>query len=130
MTAIKRLMQLDFQLLGTTTPPKEISTATGISPDVELEQGERNRELNLPRQNVWSIKSKVKSEVLAEHWEDLERSLKPSIVAIKDAAQTGRAVFTVVVTGEGRIPSIQIPSGMSMFAGLVNAVIDIDHLQY
>lgn len=123
-------MQLDFQLLGTTIVPKEISRITGISPDVELIQGERNKELNLPRKNVWSIKSKVQSEVLAEHWEDLEKALEQSKEAIKDVARTGQAVLTVVVTGGKRIPSIQIPPKMSMFAGFVNAVIDIDHLQY
>lgn len=123
-------MQLDFQLLGTTVAPKEISRLTGISPDVELNQGERNKERNLPRQNVWSIKSKVQSDVLAEHWEDLEKTLEQSKEAIKDAAQTGRAVLTVVVSGEKRLPSIQIPPTMSIFAGFVNAVIDIDHLQY
>lgn len=123
-------MQLDFQLLGTTIAPKEISRITGISPDVELNQGERNKELNLPRQAVWSIKSKVQSEVLTEHWENLEKALEQSKEAIKDIAQNGRAVLTVVVTGEKRIPSIQIPPKMSLFAGFVNAVIDIDHLQY
>lgn len=123
-------MQLDFQLLGTTIVPKEISRITRISPDVELNQGERNKELNLPRQAVWSIKSKVQSEVLAEHWESLEKVLEQSKETIKDVAQTGRAVLTVVVTGEKRIPSIQIPPKMSLFAGFVNAVIDIDHLQY
>lgn len=123
-------MQLDFQLLGTTIAPKEISRVTGISPDIELNQGERNKELNLPRQTVWSIKSKVQSEVLADHWEDLEKSLEKSQEAIKDVAQTGRAVLTIVVTGGKRIPSIQIPPKMSLFAGFVNAVIDIDHLQY
>lgn len=123
-------MQLDFQLLGTTIVPKEISRVTGISPDVELNQGERNKELNLPRQNVWSIKSNVQSDVLAEHWQDLEKALEQSKEAIKDVAQTGRAVLTVVVSGGKRIPSIQIPPKMSLFAGFVNAVIDIDHLQY
>jgi len=123
-------MQLDFQLLGTTIVPKEISRITGISPDVELIQGERNKELNLPRKNVWSIKSKVQSEVLAEHWEDLEKALEQSKEAIKDVARTGQAVLTVVFTGGKRIPSIQVPPKMSMFAGFVNAVIDIDHLQY
>ena len=97
---------------------------------MELIQGERNKELNLPRKNVWSIKSKVQSEVLAEHWEDLEKALEQSKEAIKDVARTGQAVLTVVVTGGKRIPSIQIPPKMSMFAGFVNAVIDIDHLQY
>ena len=123
-------MQLDFQLLGTTIVPKEISRITGISPDVGLIQGERNKELNLPRKNVWSIKSKVQSEVLAEHWEDLEKALEQSKEAIKDVARTGQAVLTVVVTGGKRIPSVQIPPKMSTFAGFVNAMIDIDHLQY
>jgi len=123
-------MQLDFQLLGTTIVPKEISRVTGISPDVELNQGERDKERNLPRQNVWSIKSKVQSEELAEHWADLEKVLEQSKEPIKDVARTGRAVLTVVVSGGKRIPSIQIPPRMSLFAGFVNAVIDIDHLQY
>ena len=123
-------MQLDFQLLGTTIVPKEISRVTGISPDVELNEGERDKGRNLPRQNVWSIKSKVQSEELAEHWADLEKVLEQSKESIKDVARTGRAVLTVVVTGGKRIPSIQIPPRMSLFAGFVNAVIDIDHLQY
>lgn len=122
-------MKLDFQLLGTSAVPKEISRRTGINPDTQLMRGERNAALNLPRQSVWSIESHVESDEVSEHWADLERVLQDSKEEIREIAKTGAAKLTLVLARSERLPSLQIPPSMSAFAGFVNAVIDIDQLQ-
>ncbi|MES2785275.1 MAG: DUF4279 domain-containing protein [Pseudomonadota bacterium] len=121
-------MKLDFQLLGTSVVPKEISRLTGITPDTELARGERNAALDLPRQNIWSVESHVESEEVSEHWANIER-LQESKEAIREIAKTGTARLTLVIARSHRLPSLQIPPAMSAFAGFVNAVIDIDQLQ-
>lgn len=122
-------MKLDFQLLGTSVVPKEISRRTGIDPDTQLMRGERNATLDLPRQNVWSVESHVESDDVSEHWADIERSLQKSSEEIREIAKTGTAKLTLVLSRSERLPSLQIPPAMSAFAGFVNAIIDIDQLQ-
>jgi hypothetical protein len=117
-------------LVGTALLPKEISKLTGITPDVELMRGERNKERNLPRQSIWSKKSCAQSDEVSEHWNNLGMILSDSREIFKQIAQTGKAELTIVVTSKDRIPSIRIPSEMSEFAGFVGAVIDVDHIQY
>ena len=124
------IVRIDFNLMGTAVPPKEISKLTGITPDVELMRGERNQERDLPRQSIWSKKSRVQSEEVSDHWIDLEKILSDSKEIFKKIAQTGKAELTIVVTSKDRIPSIRIPPEMSEFAGFVRAVIDVDHIQY
>jgi hypothetical protein len=127
---MKNDIKIDFQLLGTTIPPKEISRLTGIKPDTELMRGERNGKMNLPRQNIWSIQSHVGSDDVAAHWVELEVVLKSAKEKLREIAATGRARITLVISSKQRIPSIMIPASMSEFAGFINAVIDIDHIQY
>lgn len=122
-------MKLDFQLLGTSVVPKEISRRTGIDPDTQLARGERNAALNLPRQNVWSLESHVESDEVSEHWADIESALQKSREEIREIAKTGTARLTLVLTRSERLPSLQIPPAMSEFAGFVNAIIDIDQFQ-
>lgn len=122
-------MKLDFQLLGTSVVPQEISRRTGIRPDTQLARGERNAALNLPRQNVWSVESHVKSDEVSEHWEDIERVVQGSKDEIREIAKTGAAKLTLVLASSERLPPIKIPPSMSAFAGYVNAIIDIDQLQ-
>lgn len=124
-----RIIELDFQLLGTDMLPEKISETLGIKPDIELKRGQRNAQLDLPRQNLWAIKSRTQSADIADHWCDLKNILNESKVLIKEVARTGRAKMTIVIASQHRLPSIQIPSDMSEFAGYVNAVIDVDHLQ-
>lgn len=122
-------MKLDFQLLGTSVVPREISRRTGIVPHTQLARGERNAALDLPRQNVWSIESRVDSDEVREHWAEIEPALQRSRDELREIAKTGTAKLTVVLGRSERIPPLQIPPAMSEFAGFVNAVIDIDHLQ-
>jgi hypothetical protein len=122
-------VQIDFQLLGTIIPPKEISRITGIVPDVELMQGERNKKLNLPRVNIWSIRSTADSDEVEDHWISFGETLTKSKEEIKNIAATGVAKLTLVINSNQRIPSIIIPPAMSEFAGFIGAVIDIDHTQ-
>lgn len=122
-------IQIDFQLLGTTISPKDISKIIEIIPDTALLQGERNPARGLPRQNIWSLMSNSSSSDLIDHWQCLEAALIKSKEKIREIAKTGKARITIIVTGNGRIPSITIPPAMSEFAGFINAEIDIDHLQ-
>lgn len=122
-------IQIDFQLLGTTILPKDISQRTGISPDVELIQGEHNNKLDLPRQNIWAIRSQAKSDDVIDHWDELGKILENSQDEIKEIAKTGTSKFTIIINSNQRVPSIIIPAAMSKFAGFVDAVIDIDHMQ-
>ncbi|CAN7531288.1 DUF4279 domain-containing protein [Aquipseudomonas alcaligenes] len=122
-------LQIDFQLLGTTAPPKDISKIIDIIPDTALLQGERNPARGLPRQNIWSIRSNASSSDLADHWKSLEAALVKAKEKIREIAMTGRARMTIIVSDENRIPPITIPPAMSEFAGFINAEIDIDHLQ-
>ncbi|NHQ88716.1 DUF4279 domain-containing protein [Iodobacter sp. HSC-16F04] len=126
---MKNIVQIDFQLLGTRVLPKEISKKIEIVPDVELMRGERNKERDLPRQNIWSIRSQENSDDVADHWHNLEGILNNSREIIKEIAETGSARLTIIINSHHRVPSIIIPSSMSEFAGFINAEIDIDHLQ-
>jgi Domain of unknown function (DUF4279) len=124
------IVRIDFQLMGTTFSPKEISKLTRITPDVELMQGERNKEQNLPRQSIWSKMSSTQSDEVSEHWKNLGIILYGSRDILKKIAKTGKATLSIVITSRDRIPSIRIPPEMSEFAGFVGAVIDVDHIQY
>ncbi|MGQ5525318.1 DUF4279 domain-containing protein [Chitinimonas sp. PSY-7] len=126
---MKDLLLVDFQLLGTNVLPSEITKVTGITPNVALMRGERNKSKDLPRQNIWSIQSAIDSEEVADHWDDLKVKISQQKETIRDIAQTGVVRFTIVIRGGARIPSLQIPPEMSTFAGYIGAVIDIDHLQ-
>lgn len=126
---MKNDVEIDFQLWATAVPPKEISKRTGIKPDVEFLKGERNSKLNLPRENLWALRSNVESNLVADHWSNLELILVDQKDALKEYAQAGRAKFTLIVNSSSRIPSIVIPPAMSAFAAFLNAAIEIDHLQ-
>jgi hypothetical protein len=126
---VENIVKISFQLLGTAIPPAEISQRTGIIPSVELMRGERNKLRDLPRQNVWALDSQLRSDEEAEHWGELEGALLSSRDTIKEIAQGGSAKLTIVIDSQHRLPSIMIPPSMAAFAGFVNAVIDIDHLQ-
>jgi hypothetical protein len=126
---MKTCVQIDFQLLGTKITPKEITKILGVVPEVELLRGERNNAKDLPRQNTWAIRSAAESDELEDHWESLRPLLNKSRDAVRDIAMTGRAKFTLIIDSKDRVPSITIPPSMSEFAGYINAVIDIDHIQ-
>ncbi|WAB94754.1 MULTISPECIES: DUF4279 domain-containing protein [Pseudomonas] len=122
-------LQIDFQLLGTTVSPKDISRIIEIVPDTALLQGERNPTRGLPRQNVWSVRSRSKSSDLVDHWKSLEAALLKAKEKIRNIARTGKAKITIIVSDGDRIPPLTIPPAMSEFAGFIKAEIDIDHLQ-
>lgn len=126
---MESIVKVYFELLGTKISPKEISQKTGILPNTELMRGERNKLRDLPRENIWSLDSSLQSNEVAEHWQELEGRLNLSRQAIKEIAKDGTAKITIVINSNHRLPSITIPSSMAEFAGFVNSVIDIDHLQ-
>lgn len=123
------ILQIDFQLLGTSVAPKEISRIIEIIPDKALLKGERNLKIGLPRHNIWSIRSKSSSEEIVDHWKTLEDALIKAKEEIREISKTGKARITIIIKGAGRVPPITIPPEMSEFAGFINAEIDIDHLQ-
>lgn len=126
---MEQIVELSFELLGTKIAPKEISRMTGILPSIELLRGEINSSREIPRQNIWAFESKIKSVEIIDLWEELQAALENSKDKIKDIAKTGRVKFTILIESQHRLPSIQIPSSMAAFAGFVDAMIDIDHLQ-
>lgn len=126
---METIVKLCFELLGTDISPNEISKATGIAPSLALLRGETNRARDIPRQNIWALDSQIKSDAVADLWQELEGSLSKSRDVIKEIAKTGAAKFTIVIESDHRLPSVVIPSAMAEFAGFVNAAIDIDHLQ-
>ncbi|URL59851.1 DUF4279 domain-containing protein [Luteibacter flocculans] len=123
-------MYISLSLGNTTTPPREISAATGIEPSTALLKGERDPVRVLPRSNLWSIESmKSPQGSLEACWQELEHKLLPRTDIFRHFAAEGSAVLTIAIQGmDGRIPSIMIPPSMSLFAGTIGAVIDIDHL--
>lgn len=126
---MEKVIGLDFQLLGTDMPPEKVTELLGIKPDVELRRDQRNAQHDLPRQNLWAIKSRTQSVDVADHWHELKSILDASKVSIKELARTGKAKISIVIDSKHRLPSIQIPPDMSEFAGFINAEIDVDHLQ-
>jgi uncharacterized protein DUF4279 len=126
---MKNDVEIDFELWATTIPPREISNRTGIQADVCLAKGERNSKLGLPRENRWSLRSRVQSDNVEDHWQDLERLLVNHKETLREIAETGVARITIIVNSASRIPPIGIPPAMSAFAAFLNATIEIDHLQ-
>jgi hypothetical protein len=123
-------MFISFSLRNTSTPPREISAATGVEPSTALLKGERDPVRVLPRANLWSIESTNSPDGSLEAcWRTLEPELVPRTDAFRRFASEGSAVLTIAIQGmDGRYPSIMIPPSMSLFAGTIGAVIDIDHL--
>lgn len=126
---MNNLLKIDFQIIGSPIPPKEISKLLCIKPDVALLKGERNKELCLPRNNLWAVESKVKSEELEDHWKDIKLELEKATQEIKKLSNFNTIIKISIVIQGNRIPSITIPPDLSRFAGDVNASIDVDHLQ-
>jgi hypothetical protein len=122
---------LSFSLRGTATPPSEISAMTGIRPFTELLRGERDAGRDLPRSNLWTVRSTGwQSDSVARHWQTIERKLVAKTDVFRRLAAEGSAVLTIVVEGsDTRCPPIDIPPSMALFAGSIGAVLDIDHLQ-
>jgi hypothetical protein len=125
------ILLLSFSLIGTSTHPREISTISRIKPHTELLRGERNAERDLPRTNLWTLRSDPKAgESVGDHWRTIEKDLLSNIDAFRRFAAECRAVMTIVISGEvNRCPPIEIPPSMSFFAGAIGATIDVDHLQ-
>jgi len=126
---MKSDVELDFQLWATSIPPRRISELTKIQPDVQFLKGERNSKLVLPRENLWAIRSKVASDKVEDHWDELEGVLFGEKEALREVARTGSAKLTIIINSKLRIPSIIIPPRMSAFAAFLGAFIEIDHIQ-
>lgn len=126
---VEHIIKVCFELLGTEMPPREISQRTGIAPSLALNRAERNTSKVIPRQNIWALDSELESGDVAVHWNELKPVLSGARDTIREIAKSGTAKFTIVVESQHRLPSIIIPASMAEFAGYVNAVIDIDHLQ-
>lgn len=122
-------IEIDFQLLATTIPPREISRLMELQPDAEWAKGERNPLLGLPKVSIWAIRSVASSNQVGDHWRNLDRVLTPKREIVKRISDTGTARITIIVSGNVRLPSIIIPPSMSEFAAYLKAEIEIDHQQ-
>ena len=129
--SLSYLIQIDFQLSGIESPPNTITQVLGIPPDTALRRGERNRELALPRSNIWSKCSSAPAfdSALSEHWQNLSGYLAGKEFAIRSITGSGRTRFSIIVDGSGRVPPLLIPLEMVQFASGVRADIDVDVYQ-
>ena len=126
---MEQKVYIDFALLDTKINPKMITKLIGIIPDNELSKGEKNPNLDIPRQNIWSLQSKINSEDILLHWEEIDRQLNHAKDTIKTILKDGFGCTTIVMLTETCIPKIIIPAKMSQFLGYIGAMIDIDHMQ-
>lgn len=120
---------LNFVFWNTSVLPKEITERLNVVPDTELKQGERNKVLNLPRYNLWSLRTTSRSDDVLDHWNELAEKFQGKRQEIKKIGTTGIVKIVIAIQGHSsRLPPIKIPSEMSEFAGYIGAVIDIDHI--
>jgi len=126
---MERKIYIDFILWNTKIPPKEITKAIDIIPDIELLRGERNKERNLPRQNIWSLESTIDSLYIKDHWKELEYKLNPIKNKLKDITKDCTVKMVIVINAQGYVPDITIPFEMLKFTGYINGVIDVDQMQ-
>lgn len=120
---------LNFVFWNTSVLPKEITGRLNVVPDTELKQGERNKVLNLPRYNLWSLRSTSRSDDVLDHWNELAEKFQGKRQEIKKIGTTGIVKIVIAIQGHSsRLPPIKIPAEMSEFAGYIGAVIDIDHI--
>jgi len=99
----------------------------GVEPLTALLQGERNRELNLPRQNTWAIRSDASLESVGEQWTELVARFGQKWPDLIEISKKGVVRITIIVDATSHLPSVTIPPEMSKAAYLLNSVIDIDY---
>ena len=80
-------------------------------------------------QNKWSVKSTAHSDDVEYHWDEIKDKIIPKQTKIRELAQIGLIKLKIVSIGKKRLPPIQIPASMSAFAGYIDTIIEIDHLQ-
>lgn len=122
-------MQIDLCLYGNSIPPKEITQLLGIDPDTALSRGERNKERDLPRQSLWSIRSDPNGDSVEKQWASIIQRVGDQWTRLAEIAKHGDVKITIIVNAEERIPSIMIPPGMASAAADLNAYIDIDYYE-
>jgi hypothetical protein len=126
----KDILYIGFKLWKTIISPHDIKNITGVDPDYSKLKGERNSKLILPKENLWTIESKVTSDEVPDHWEYLEKIIVPAQEKFKEIIELGgEATLVIVITSHFRIPPVFIPPSMCEFAAYINATIEIDHLQ-
>jgi len=120
-------MQIDLCLYGNSIPPKEITDMLGVEPDTALLKGERNKERDLPRQNLWSLRSDPNGDSVEKQWYSIVQRLGNKWDQFVDVSKRGDVKITIIVNVDEYIPSIMIPPNMAFAAATLNAYIDIDH---
>lgn len=129
MEMVEKTVQICFDIMDSSIPPRSITAMTGVTPDEEWLKGERDPARGLPRRTTWSLRSQSDSEALSDHWKTIEAGLMASKEEFRKIAETSVASITILINSHNRVPPIAIPPAMAEFAGYVNIVIDIDHLQ-
>lgn len=122
-------LQIALSLLGNPVAPKDITQLLGVFPETSLLRGERRPELDLPRQNIWSVRSDGRLKTIDSQWEQLKRLFEQKWDVFVGISRRGTTKITIIVDATDRIPSIVIPFIMSKDAFSLNAEIDIDCYQ-
>lgn len=120
-------LQISLSLDSNPIPPREISRLLGVEPHTALLQGERNRELDLSRHNIWSIRSNASLETVGEQWKEFVARFGQKWSELVEISKRGAVNITIIVDATSHLPSVIIPPEMSKAAYLLNSVIDIDY---
>ena len=101
-------VQIAFDLGGFTYSPHDITKRLEITPDTAMFEGERNRKLNLPRANIWSIRSKVDGDPydIDEHWDWLLRTFKGKEAILLEYSRQSDLLITVICYPRDHIPPL------------------------
>lgn len=121
-------VQLALDITGYAAEPEAISNAMECVPYYAGKQGSRDGTLNLPRQNIWSIRSfpATADASVEEHWAWLYEHLHGKTDILNDLKMPGNIRITIIVRASGRVPPLIIPVQMSQFCADCDAMIDVD----
>jgi hypothetical protein len=120
-------LQISLSLDSNPIPPQEISKLLGVKPFTALLQGERNKERDLPRHNIWEVRSDASLETIGEQWEDIVSKFGRNWLDLIEISKKGTVRITIIVDATSHLPSVIIPPKMSEAAYLMNSEIDIDY---
>ena len=123
-------LQISIGLFSNPIPPREISRRLGVMPYTELLEGESNKKLNIPRQNLWTIRSDASLADVGEQWNDLVARFGEKWDDFIEISKQGTVRITIIVDATDRLPPVIIPPEMSKAAYLLNSELSVSYYDY
>lgn len=119
--------KIDICLYGNAISPKEITRLIGVEPNTALLRGERNKERDLPRQNIWSVYSDSNLRTVEEQWSSVFKLFGKKWEKFVEISKNGDVKITIVIDVYENVPlpEIRIPPAMSFAAAQLSAEIDV-----